>query len=113
MKRLIEKLNSKLLLTFGFLYFVLLPEINFVAASTSQVRSKLNSGFTAIQGVLTGVVVIIGVIAAIKIFIRFMPSLDDPHMKNEMWKAIGGVGVAVGGAAAAVWIVPWIFKLFT
>lgn len=111
MKNLILKKTSKITLALGFLYFILLPEASF-AASTGQVKSKLNSGFTAIQGVLTGIVVVIGVIAAIKIFLKYMPSLDDPHSKNEMWKSIGGVGVAVGGAAAAVWLVPWIFSLF-
>ena len=113
MKNLLKKIKSKTVLTFGFLYFVLLPELNFVAASTGQVRSKLNSGFTQIQTVITGLVVVIGIIAAVKIILKFMPSLDDPHSKNEMWKSVGGVGIGVGGAAAVVWLVPWLYIIFS
>lgn len=111
MKNLIIKKTSKITLALGFLYFILLPEVSF-AASTSQVKTKLNSGFMAIQGVMTGIVVVVGVIAAVKIFITYMPSLNDPHSKNEMWKSIGNVGYGVGGAAAMVWIIPWVYSLF-
>lgn len=114
MIRFFEKLKpcSKVFMFMSFILFVIAPKVSY-AASTGQVKTKLNSGFTQIQGVLTGVVVIIGVIAAIKIFIKYMPSLDDPHSKNEMWKSIGGVFIAVGGAAACVWILPWVYSLFT
>lgn len=114
MKILLSKLKKypKVMFAVGLIYFALLPEIS-LATSTTQVQTKLNSGFRAIQTVLTGIAVIVAVVAAIKVFVKAMPALDDPVVKNEMWKSIGGVGVAVGGAAAAVWIVPWIFNIFS
>ncbi|WP_079707723.1 CagC family type IV secretion system protein [Paraliobacillus ryukyuensis] len=83
------------------------------AASTSQVQSKLDSAFTAIKSVLTGIIVIIGIIAGQKVIAKALPGLDDPHVKNEMWKSLGTVGLAVGAGAAIVWIFPWIWSLFT
>jgi len=90
---------------------VFFPEVAF-AATTGTVKSKLKSAGTAIQGVLTAIVVIVGVIAALKILVKHMPSIDDPHVKNEMWKSIGNVGYAVGGAAAIIWLLPWVYSLF-
>ena len=103
--------KSIAVLAFTFLFFVVAPEIG-LAASTSQVQSKLKSGATAIQTVLTGIVVVVGIAAALKILVKHLPGIDDPHVKNEMWKSIGGVLVAIGAAAALIWIIPWIYSLF-
>lgn len=99
-------------LAFTWLVFILVPDIGFAASSTGQVQSKINKGVTAIQSVLTGVVVVVGIAAALKIVVKHLPSIDDPHVKNEMWKSIGGVLAAVGAAAALIWILPWIYSLF-
>lgn len=116
MKKLINQLSNKVSkkVTFvlGFLYFVLLPEVA-LATSTNQVQTKLNNGLKAVQTVITGIAVIVGIIAIGKILLKNMPSLDDPAVKNETWKSVGNVGVAVGFVAAAVWIVPWIYKIFS
>ncbi len=75
-------------------------------------EGKINSALTAVQGILTGIVVIVGIIAITKIVIKFLPLLDDPAEKNAMWKAIGSALIAVAAGAAAPWVVPWIFGLF-
>lgn len=92
--------------------FLIVPDISFAASSTSQVQSKLNKGITAIQGVLTGIVVIIGIVAALKIISKHLPGIDDPHVKNEMWKSLANVLYALGAAAAVIWIGPWVYSLF-
>ncbi|MCY8737569.1 CagC family type IV secretion system protein [Bacillus haynesii] len=91
---------------------VVFPESSYAASSTGQVKSKLNKGILAIQSVCTAIIVAIGVFAGSKIVGKFMPSLDDPHSKQEMWKSLGGVSVAVICGAAIPWILPWLFSLF-
>ncbi|MGG3662995.1 CagC family type IV secretion system protein [Bacillus gobiensis] len=98
-------------MAFVLVAFLAVPDIGF-AASTGQVQSKIRSGVTAIQTVLTGIVVVVGIAAAIKIVVKHLPGIDDPHVKNEMWKSIGGVLAAIGAAAALIWIIPWIYSLF-
>lgn len=115
---LINKMSNPLFLkivgTLAFALALLLigPDLSFAATSTSTVQSKLKSGTTAIQTVLTGVVVVIGIIACLKIIIKHAPNLDDPHTKNEMWKSLGGVAVAMAAGAAVVWLMPWFYGLF-
>lgn len=95
-----------------FITVLSVPDVLHATATTAQVKSKLKTGVTAIQSVLTGLVVVVGIIATQKIVVKHLPSIDDPHVKNEMWKAIGGVMLAVIGGAALIWIVPWIYSLF-
>lgn len=82
------------------------------ASDASAVTAKVNQGLTVIQGVLTGIVVVVGVIAALKVIISKLPSLDDPHVKNEMWKSVGTIGVAVAVGGSLVWVIPWVYGLF-
>lgn len=82
------------------------------AVTEDTVKTQLYSGFTSIKVVLTAVVVVVGIAAALKIVIAKLPSIDDPHVKSEMWKGIGGVLAAVGGAAAIIWIAPYIWGIF-
>ncbi|MFK3424010.1 CagC family type IV secretion system protein [Staphylococcus aureus] len=44
--------------------------------------------------------------------LKKLPGIDDPMVKNEMFRGVGMVlaGVAVG--AALVWLVPWVYNLF-
>lgn len=97
-------------LTFAILMSFVAPEIGL--ATTSTVQTKIKRGVTAFQTVLTGIVVVVGVAASLKIIVKHLPSIDDPHVKNEMWKSIGGVLAAVGAAAAMIWILPWVYSLF-
>ncbi|MBJ6239751.1 CagC family type IV secretion system protein [Staphylococcus aureus] len=73
---------------------------------------KIEQGLQQVQTFLTGIVVIVGVCAGIWIVIKKLPGIDDPMVKNEMFRGVGMVlaGVAVG--AALVWLVPWVFNLF-
>jgi len=82
------------------------------ASDESTVTAKVNQGLMVIQGVLTGIVVVVGVIAALKVIISKLPSLDDPHVKNEMWKSVGTIGLAVAVGGALVWFIPWVYGLF-
>lgn len=108
----LENVNLKGIIIFAFtcFMFLLTPEISF--ASTGEVQSKLSTGATAIQTVLTGIVAVVGIVAALKIVVKHLPGLDDPHVKNEMWKSIGAVLLAVAAGAALVWLVPWMYSLF-
>lgn len=82
------------------------------AVSEDTAKTNLYNGFNSIKVVLTAVVVVVGIIAALKIVIAKLPSIDDPHTKAEMWKGIGGVVAAVGAAAAIVWVAPYIWGIF-
>lgn len=113
----VKKFNSNnwriiTIFVFAFLMFLISPEVGF-ANDTGAVQTKLVNAGTAIKTVLTALVVLVGIIAALKIVIKHLPSLDDPHVKNEMWKSIGGVMAAVAAGAALIWILPWIYSLFT
>lgn len=113
----IKRLNNVYFKSFALLAFAcfmsfVAPEMGFAANSTSQVQTKLNEGAKAFQTVLTGIVVVVGIAAALKIVVKHLPGIDDPHVKNEMWKSIGGVLAAIGGAAALIWIIPWVYSLF-
>lgn len=107
------KKHWMLLLTFAAVLVIstCIPEVGQAAASTGQVKAKLNKAIVAVSSVLTGIVVAVGVVAAIKIVVKHLPAYDDPHQRNEMWKSLGGVLVGVGAGAAVSWIVPWGFAL--
>lgn len=84
----------------------------FAASDASVVTTKVNHGLSIIQGALTGLIVVVGVIAALKVIISKLPSLDDPHVKNEMWRSVGATGLAVAVGGALVWFIPWVYGLF-
>lgn len=113
----LKKIDSMKLLTIISIVLITLsivfvPDVVALAASDGQVKQKLKSAAKSIQGVLTAIVVLVGIIAALMILVKKMPSIDDPHSKNEMWKSIGNVGMAVGAAAAVIWLLPWMYGLF-
>lgn len=109
--KLLSKLNYKLTSIMTFIIVFAIPNLCFAAQTTDQVKEKLNTAATAVKGVLTSVVVVIGVIACLKIVSKSMPFFDDPHVKNEMWKSIFSVLGAVAFAAAVIWIAPWVYSL--
>jgi len=82
------------------------------ASDEATVTAKVNQGLSVIQGVLTGIIVVVGVIAALKVIISKLPSLDDPHVKNDMWRSVGTIGVAVAVGGSLVWLIPWVYGLF-
>lgn len=75
--------------------------------------SKIENGLRKVQGFLTGIVAMVGICAGIWIVIKKMPGIDDPMVKNEMFRGVGMVLAAVAVGAALVWLVPWVFQLFT
>lgn len=109
-----NNLNWKLiaLLAYACFIFFVAPGLGLAAETTTTVQTKLKNGATAIQTVLTGIVVVVGIAAALKILVKHLPGIDDPHVKNEMWKSIGGVLLAIAAAAALIWMIPWVYSLF-
>lgn len=78
----------------------------------SNVQGRVINAMSEIQGVLTGLVVTVGIVVALFTIIKRMPSADDPQEKNEVYKALGRVLALVAIGAAIVWVVPWVFSLF-
>ena len=108
-----KKKITKVLLS-GYVATLMLFQnvVVFAQSDAGQAQDKLNTGFTTIKVVITGIIVIVGIIAAAKIAITKLPSLDDPHVKNELFKGLAGVGCVVAAGGALTWIVPWIYGLF-
>ncbi|MFT9184606.1 MAG: CagC family type IV secretion system protein, partial [Lacticaseibacillus paracasei] len=48
-----------------------------------------------------------------KSVIKRMPDADDPREKSEVYHAVGRVAGLVALAAAIIWILPWVYSLFT
>lgn len=84
-----------------------------VFAAAGQVQMKLINAANVVKGILTALVVLVGICAALFIIIKRMPSADDPHEKNEVFKSVGRVCALVGLAAAVIWLLPWMYSLFT
>ncbi|HEY8805348.1 MAG TPA: hypothetical protein VIM42_09650 [Clostridium sp.] len=103
-RKKIKKIKSSLVAS----YVMVISFINAIsvfatpdAVAAATVTSKVNQELIVIREVLTG----IGVIAALKVMISKLPSLDDPHIKNEMWKSIGTIGLAVAVGGFLVWLI--------
>mgnify|MGYP000931702073 CR=1 FL=1 len=77
-----------------------------LAADGGEVKSKLTSAGKTIQGILTGLVVLVGII-------KRMPDADDPREKSEVYHAVGRVAGLVALVAAIIWLLPWVYSLFT
>ncbi|WP_368773633.1 CagC family type IV secretion system protein [Lactiplantibacillus plantarum] len=45
--------------------------------------------------------------------IKRMPDADDPREKSEVYHAVGRVAGLVALAAAIIWLLPWVYSLFT
>lgn len=114
MMKLNSKLESKLTKAYvsGITALSTLGINSPVSANASEVQSRINDAFSTIQGVLTGLIVTVGIVVALFIVIKRMPSADDPQEKNEVYKAVGRVLGLVAIGAAIVWIVPWVYSLF-
>ena len=83
------------------------------AASAGEVESKINTALTTIQGVLTAVVVGVGICVALFFVVTKLPNLSDPHEKNQFWKTQGYILGGVAFGAIVIWLVPWVYNLFT
>lgn len=98
---------------FGFLFqfqdflFTATP----TAPSGDEISNRLENAGTTVQSVLTGLVVIVGVIFATWRVITGFPAMSNPHEKQEVYKGLGNIALLTGVAAAMVWIVPWAWSL--
>ena len=59
-----------------------------LAADGGEVQSKLTSAGKTIQGILTGLVVLVGICVALFIIIKRMPDADDPREKSEVYLSL-------------------------
>ncbi|MDN6631046.1 MAG: CagC family type IV secretion system protein [Staphylococcus equorum] len=85
----------------------------FAAADGGEVEEKVTNAAEQVQGILTGLIVTVGICVAIFIILKRLPSADDPREKSEVFKSVGRVIGMVALAAAIVWILPWVYGLFT
>lgn len=96
----------------GVITFITASNSSIIHAQASEVQTRIEGALGAVQGVLTGLIVTVGIVVALFIIIKRMPSADDPQEKNEVYKAVGRVLGLVAIGAAVVWVVPWIYSLF-
>lgn len=82
-------------------------------AQADEVQGRIESALSQVQTVLTSLIVIVGIVVALFIILKRMPSADDPQEKNEVYKAVGRVLALVAIGASIVWVVPWVYSLFT
>src|SRR5699024_344270 len=97
----------------GVVTFIVALNSSMIHAQASEVQGRIEGALGAVQGVLTGLIVTVGIVVSLFIIIKRMPSADDPQEKNEVDKAVGRVLGLVAIGAAVVWVVPWIYSLFT
>lgn len=113
MKKLIQKVKEN----FSKIYLTAITSISTFLVENpvyaeAGVEARINNAFDQIQGVLTGLIVTVGIVVALFIVIKRMPSADDPQEKNEVYKAVGRVLGLVAIGAAVIWVVPWVYSLF-
>lgn len=97
--------------TAGYLMLANAPIV--FAADASEVQSKLTTAGNTIKGLLTGLVVLVGVLVSLWIILKRMPDADDPREKSEVYKSVGRVAGLVALSAIVIWLLPWVYSLFT
>lgn len=83
------------------------------AVDGKDVQKKLTDAATIIQGILSGLVVLVGICVSLFIIIKRMPDADNPQEKQEVYRSVGRVWGLVALAAACIWVIPWVYNLFT
>lgn len=83
------------------------------AFAASEVESKITDAANTIKGILTGVVCVVAICVSLFIIIKRMPDADNPQEKHELYRGVGRVWGLVALAAACIWIIPWVYGLFT
>ena len=112
-KSKISRMKSKLALAGTTAMMTLLSASPVLAdASAGQVQSKITNVAHVVQGVLTGLNVVVGICVALFIILKRMPDADDPREKSEVYHAVGRVAGLVALGAAIVWLLPWVYSLF-
>lgn len=107
-----NKFNKKKLALAGTMTSVLLQfQTTVLATDAESVKSKLNDGLTTIQGILSALVVGVGICVSLWIIIKRMPDADNPHEKSQVYRSVGNVWGLVALGAAAIWLVPFFYSL--
>jgi len=109
MRVTIKKITIKL---FAFLFFLQIGTFNVMATSGDQIQGKITAAMTVIQGILTSIIVIVGICVSLFNIIKKMPDSDNPHEKHELYKGVGRLWGLVALGGACIWLVPWIYNLF-
>ena len=94
-------------------YLMVMTAQTAFAADGTDIQGKLTTAANTIKGILTGIVVLVGVCVALFIIIKRLPDADDPREKSEVFKSVGRVAGLVALAAAIVWLLPWVYSLLT
>lgn len=81
-------------------------------ADKGEVQRKITEALTVIQTILSSLIVIVGIVVTLGIIIKRLPHADNPHDKDEVYKALGRVWGLVALGAASIWLVPWVYSLF-
>ena len=109
----VNRVKEKILTGIVTTSSTLLAATPVLAASGSEVQSKISKALQTIQGILTGIVVLAGICVALWIIIKRMPDADDPREKSEVYHAVGRVAGLVALSAAVIWLLPWFYSLFS
>lgn len=112
LKDKISNIKNKIALTTTTVFTNLMIASPVFAADAGQVQQKVNNAATVVQGVLTGLIVIVGICVSLFIILKRMPDADDPREKSEVYKAVGRVAGLVALGAAIIWLLPWVYSLF-
>lgn len=107
--------KKKTITALGLSAYMLLSNVQMVLADDkgAEVQKKLNDAGNVVKGILTGLVVLVGICVSLFIIIKRMPDADDPREKSEVYKAVGRVAGLVALAAAIIWLLPFVYGLFT
>jgi len=118
MKKIFEKVK-KVGTGFMMLMFSLQGTVMRVLAAEAEaeaeidVKEKITNATDAVKIILTGIVCSVAVCVAIFIIIKKLPDADNPHEKHELYRGVGRVFGIVALAAACIWVIPWVYGLFT
>jgi len=92
---------------------VMFNSLSVSALAATDVEAKITTAANTIKGILTGLVAIVAICVSLFIIIKRMPDADNPQEKYELYRGVGRVWALVALAAACIWIIPWVYSLFT
>ena len=81
-------------------------------ADKGQVQQKITDAGNIIKGILSSIIVLVGICVALWIIIKRLPDADNKQEQHEVYKAVGRVMGLVALGAAIVWLLPWVYSLF-
>lgn len=96
----------------AILTFMLTAQSEVAYATAGDVQGRINGAVDTIINIILSIAVGVGIAMTGWIAVKKMLVSDDPQEKSEAMKSIGRVWMLVGIAAAARWLVPWVWNLF-